>query len=89
MFVLACCLLSPCLTSCCHWMRSSPAYALDYSSQILPLVSGATALHAYMSESFLAIIDFLIRHGYLTVEDEPQYQALVTRLHGRFQYEQW
>ena len=42
-----------------------------------------------VSECLLAIIDFLIRHGYLTVENEPQYQAIVTRLHGRFDYEKW
>lgn len=37
----------------------------------------------------LVILDFMIRHGYLTPEDEPDYQEMMTRLHGRFEYEQW
>jgi hypothetical protein len=27
------------------------------------------------------IIDFMIRHGYLTAENEPNYLEIVTRLH--------
>lgn len=42
-----------------------------------------------MTEGILVIIDFLIRHGHLTPENEPQYQEIVTRLHGRFNYDQW
>ncbi len=32
----------------------------------------------------LVLIDFLIRHGFLTPEDEPDYPALVTGLHTHF-----
>jgi hypothetical protein len=32
----------------------------------------------------LVLIDFLIRHGFLTPEDEADYPALVTGLHTSF-----
>lgn len=35
------------------------------------------------------LIDFLVRHGHLTPDDEPDYMEIVTRLHGRFEYERW
>ena len=35
------------------------------------------------------IIDFLIRHGYINPDDEPNFQDIITRLHGRFDYDKW
>jgi len=32
----------------------------------------------------LVIIDFMIRHGYITPESEPDFLDIVTRMHGRF-----
>ena len=37
----------------------------------------------------LVIIDFMIRRGIITPDNEPDYQEIVTRLHGRFDYDRW
>ncbi|KIP10771.1 hypothetical protein PHLGIDRAFT_100585 [Phlebiopsis gigantea 11061_1 CR5-6] len=36
-----------------------------------------------------ALVDFFIRHGYITPDNEPDFQEIITRLHGRFEYEKW
>ncbi|KIJ28530.1 hypothetical protein M422DRAFT_189563, partial [Sphaerobolus stellatus SS14] len=35
----------------------------------------------------LVFIDFMIRHGKITAENEPNYLEIMSRLHGRFGYE--
>ncbi|KAI0074920.1 hypothetical protein K474DRAFT_1664824 [Panus rudis PR-1116 ss-1] len=37
----------------------------------------------------LVLIDFLINQGYITPDNEPDYLEIVTRMHGRFDYEHW
>lgn len=37
----------------------------------------------------VVVIDFLIRHGYLTPDNEPDYLNIVTRMHTRFDQERW
>jgi len=37
----------------------------------------------------LVLIDFLVRHGYLTPENEPRYVEINQRLHGQFDLERW
>ncbi|KAK7682760.1 hypothetical protein QCA50_014143 [Cerrena zonata] len=37
----------------------------------------------------LVFIDFMINHGYITADNEPDFLEIVTRLHGRFDYEKW
>ncbi|KAF8837002.1 hypothetical protein BDN67DRAFT_910047 [Paxillus ammoniavirescens] len=37
----------------------------------------------------LVLIDFLTRRGHLTPDNEPDFTEIVTRLHGRFEYERW
>ncbi|KAH8102205.1 NUDIX hydrolase domain-like protein [Cristinia sonorae] len=37
----------------------------------------------------MVILDFMIRLGFLLPEDEPNYLEIVTRLHGRFDYDKW
>ncbi|EJD00031.1 uncharacterized protein FOMMEDRAFT_142512 [Fomitiporia mediterranea MF3/22] len=37
----------------------------------------------------LVLVDFMIRYGYITPENEPNYLEIVTRLHGRFDYPLW
>ncbi|KAF5392882.1 hypothetical protein D9757_000870 [Collybiopsis confluens] len=37
----------------------------------------------------LVIIDLLIALGYLTPDNEPEFMQIVTRLHGRFDYDRW
>ncbi|GJE93476.1 nudix hydrolase domain-containing protein [Phanerochaete sordida] len=36
-----------------------------------------------------ALIDFMVRHGYITPDNEPDFQEIITRLHGRFEYDRW
>jgi len=35
------------------------------------------------------LIDLFIRLGHLTPDNEPDYVEIVTRLHGRFDFERW
>lgn len=35
------------------------------------------------------VIEFLIRHGLITAENEPNLIEIITRLHGRFGFERW
>jgi hypothetical protein len=35
------------------------------------------------------LVDFLIRHGKITEETEPNFLQISTRLRGRFGYEEW
>ncbi|TFK31260.1 nudix hydrolase 20 [Crucibulum laeve] len=37
----------------------------------------------------LVLIDLFIRLGYVTPDNEPEFMKIVTRLHGRFNYERW
>jgi len=37
----------------------------------------------------LVLIDFMMRHGYLTPENEPRYLEINQRLHGQFDIERW
>jgi len=43
-----------------------------------------THLHASQ-----VLLDFLVRHGYLTAENEPRYLEINQRLHGGFDIERW
>lgn len=35
------------------------------------------------------LIDFMVRHGHLTPENEPRYIEITQRLHGQFDLERW
>ncbi|KZP04329.1 hypothetical protein FIBSPDRAFT_878612, partial [Athelia psychrophila] len=37
----------------------------------------------------LILIDFFIRHGHITPDNEPHYMEIMTRLHGRFDIDHW
>ncbi|KAM6501175.1 nudix hydrolase 20 [Amanita muscaria] len=37
----------------------------------------------------IVIIDLLIRLGYITPDNEPDFLQIITRLHGRFDYDRW
>lgn len=39
--------------------------------------------------SFPVLINFLIRKGLITPENEANYLEIVTRMHGRFEYNRW
>lgn len=42
---------------------------------------------AYTSRNVTVIIDLLIRLGYITPDNEPDFMKIITRLHGRFDFE--
>jgi hypothetical protein len=42
-----------------------------------------------VNDALLVIVDFLVRHGYVSPENEPHYVDIVTRLHGRFDFTSW
>jgi len=37
----------------------------------------------------LVLLDFMIRHGLITAENEPNFLEIMTRLHGRFDIDNW
>jgi len=37
----------------------------------------------------LVLLDFFIRLGYITPDNEPEFMKIVPRLHGRFDYDRW
>jgi hypothetical protein len=39
--------------------------------------------------NLIVLIDFLIRHGHLTPDNDSNFMDILTRLHGRFDYERW
>ncbi|THH05953.1 hypothetical protein EW145_g4423 [Phellinidium pouzarii] len=61
------------------------------SFELLPLSEVISRLHKKLFKPNCAVvlIDFLIHHGYITPENEPNFLEIVTRLHGRFGFEQW
>ncbi|KAG8792398.1 hypothetical protein FRC12_006252 [Ceratobasidium sp. 428] len=38
----------------------------------------------FKRNSAIVLVDFLIRHGKITPENEPNYLEIMTRMHGRF-----
>lgn len=46
-------------------------------------------LSPWLIEESIVNIEFFIRHGYITPDEEPDFQDIVTRLHGRFDYDKW
>ncbi|EED81357.1 predicted protein [Postia placenta Mad-698-R] len=62
------------------------------SLELLPLIEVVLRMQRglFKPDAALAVVlDFMIRRGYLTPEDEPGYQEIVTRLHGGFEYDKW
>ena len=45
--------------------------------------------HDHLSACSQVLIDFLVRHGYITSENEPRFLEIIQRLHGRFDIERW
>lgn len=47
-------------------------------------------IHVYVHTlTDTVLIDFFIRHGILTPENEPDYIEIVARLHRRFEFPTW
>ncbi|KAH7883002.1 NUDIX hydrolase domain-like protein [Phlebopus sp. FC_14] len=61
------------------------------SFELLPLDQVVTKMRQglFKANCAMVVVDFLIRHGYLTPDNEPDFLEIQTRLHGRFDYERW
>ncbi|EGO01178.1 hypothetical protein SERLA73DRAFT_167310 [Serpula lacrymans var. lacrymans S7.3] len=59
--------------------------------ELLPLdeVVGRMRRKLFKPNCALVLIDFMIRHGYITPDNEPRYMEIATRLHGSFEYDRW
>ncbi|KDQ20859.1 hypothetical protein BOTBODRAFT_100535 [Botryobasidium botryosum FD-172 SS1] len=58
------------------------------SFELSDLDSVLQSMHkgAFKPNCALVLLDFFIRHGYITPENEPNFLEILTRLHGRFGY---
>jgi isopentenyldiphosphate isomerase len=52
----------------------------------IPEVKAALARGEFKPNCANIMIDFFIRHGYLTAENEPDFLQIVARLHRRLEY---
>ncbi|KIJ63574.1 hypothetical protein HYDPIDRAFT_92194 [Hydnomerulius pinastri MD-312] len=61
------------------------------SFDLLPLDTVISKMRQglFKANCAMVLIDFLIRRGYLTPDNDPDFMEIVTRLHGRFGYEKW
>ncbi|KZT26170.1 hypothetical protein NEOLEDRAFT_274168 [Neolentinus lepideus HHB14362 ss-1] len=59
--------------------------------ELLPLdeVLKRMRLGLFKANCAVVIIDFLIRKGFITPDNEPNYMEILTRMHSRFEYEKW
>ncbi|KAN0136962.1 NUDIX hydrolase domain-like protein [Lactarius tabidus] len=61
------------------------------SFELLPLDEVVARMHAgeFKPNCAVVLIDFMVRHGHLTPENEPRYIEITQRLHGQFDLERW
>ncbi|KAI9438326.1 NUDIX hydrolase domain-like protein [Lactarius indigo] len=61
------------------------------SFELLPLDEVVARMHAgeFKPNCAVVLIDFMVRHGHLTPENEPRYLEITQRLHGQFDLERW
>ncbi|OCH94619.1 nudix hydrolase 20 [Obba rivulosa] len=71
--------------------RPKPLDGEVESFELLPLSEVAVRMRTglFKRNCALVLVDFMVRHGYLTTENEPNYLEIVSRLHGQFEYERW
>jgi isopentenyldiphosphate isomerase len=72
-------------------VRLAPLDGEVESFELLPLDEVVERMHAgeFKPNCALVLIDFMVRHGHLTPENEPRYLEIVQRLHGQFDLERW
>lgn len=76
--------------SLCRSMRLCLVCTRGNLSQIAQLVRpNFSSNHRAYRYILQVLIDFLVRHGYLTPENEPRYLEINQRLHGNFDIERW
>ncbi|KAI0372445.1 nudix hydrolase 20 [Pilatotrama ljubarskyi] len=61
------------------------------SFELLPLAKVVEHMRAglFKYNCAIVLVDFMVRKGIITADNEPDYQEIVTRLHGRFDYDRW
>ncbi|KAI0672346.1 NUDIX hydrolase domain-like protein [Trametes maxima] len=61
------------------------------SFELLPLAKVVEHMRAglFKYNCAVVLIDLMVRKGILTPDNEPDYHEIVTRLHGRFEYDRW
>ncbi|KAH9854617.1 NUDIX hydrolase domain-like protein [Lenzites betulinus] len=61
------------------------------SFELLPLEKVIEHMRAgsFKYNCAIVIVDWMVRKGILTPDNEPDYQEIVTRLHGRFDHDGW
>ncbi|KAI0634204.1 NUDIX hydrolase domain-like protein [Trametes polyzona] len=61
------------------------------SFELLPLEKVVEHMRAglFKYNCAIVLVDFMVRKGIITPDNEPDYQEIVTRLHGRFEYDRW
>ncbi|EIW53418.1 uncharacterized protein TRAVEDRAFT_60881 [Trametes versicolor FP-101664 SS1] len=61
------------------------------SFELLPLEKVVEHMRAglFKYNCSIVLVDFMVRKGIITLDNEPDYQEIVTRLHGRFDYDRW
>jgi hypothetical protein len=59
--------------------------------QLLPLETVVEEMKKlkFKPNTAVVLLDFMIRHGFLTPENDPHYLEILTRLHGRFEFESY
>ncbi|KAH9171905.1 NUDIX hydrolase domain-like protein [Lactarius sanguifluus] len=72
-------------------VRLAPMDGEVESFELLPLDEVVARMHAgeFKPNCAVVLIDFMVRHGYLTPENEPRYLEITQRLHGQFDLERW
>ncbi|KAN0109057.1 NUDIX hydrolase domain-like protein [Russula decolorans] len=71
--------------------RLAPMDGEVESFKLMSIDEVVSRMHAgeFKPNCALVLIDFLVRHGYLTPENEPRYLEINERLHGKFEIERW
>ncbi|KAI0664090.1 NUDIX hydrolase domain-like protein [Cubamyces menziesii] len=61
------------------------------SFELLPLGKVIEYMRAglFVDNSAIVLVDFMVRKGIIAPDNEPEYQEIVARLHGRFDYDMW
>ncbi|CAL1709955.1 unnamed protein product [Somion occarium] len=55
----------------------------------LPEVESRIRAGLFKPNCAVVLIDFMINHGLITPDNEPDFLEIVTRIHGRFDYDRW
>lgn len=66
-----------------------PNCAIGAQSDLSSVYRTLSFLTLIVYHAIPVLLDFLIRHGHITPENEPNYIEILTRIHGRFHFERY